>query len=403
MAIFKQSTFSFVLLALISSTAYGNLNYAQCKDEGDTAALVRSGTGSGFDTDMEGSQRTTYGNLCAGTSAFTDNTSGADKDIDSRLNHPFAKFCDLIDRYPSVQNLMLRGHSPHTVFAPTDAAFAKIEGLIDRVDELRLLELHILPQARTTQDLRCGQTYRTLNTQQNRRNNQRSKTRCVSALRSQQLGPGNTINGLRPSIGVPNNIFRKKEFKNQDEFNVYVNDNASADADKELFSENVVSCNGIIHVVDEVLLPGNTNDFRSGYSPYGSTSYYNGEPHTHGYYTGPQMGYYGPVSGYYNGPAVLPAASYYGYKAFKKGKKFKGFKGSKSYSPPRRYYNSGYFRNLEGAEEQAMSDAEFFGTDGLADIEAKIESVKDEFAEKPDENRKRRLEAMLEADGKIKV
>jgi len=408
MAIFNQSTFSLVLLALISSTAYGDISYAQCKD-GNSASDIRSNTGSTFDNDLEGSQRTTYGNLCGGTSAFTDNTSNADKNIDSRIGHPFAKLCDLIDRYPSVQNLMLRGHSPHTVFAPTDAAFAKVEGLIDRVNELRLLELHILPQARTTQDLRCGQTYRTLNTLQDRRNNQRSKTRCVSAMRSQQLGPGNTINGLRPTIGVPSNIFKKVEFSNQDNFALSVSSSASNANDRELFGEDIIACNGVIHVIDEVLLPGNTNDFRS--PPYNTLGLsYTGEPHNHGYYNGAAVGGYyngAAVGGYYNEPVVLPSP-YYGaryYKGFKKGKKDKGFKGAKGYGPPpRRRPNTGYyFRNLQDAEEAPMSDAEFFGTNGLADIEAKIESVKDEFAEKPDETRKRRLEAMLEADGNIKV
>jgi len=429
MAILKKSTFSFVLLALISPSAYGDISFQQCKYGNDnlTPKLVReNGNGSGFDNNRAGSERTTYQNLCAGTGEFTQLvTTSTNEDVDHRNGHQFARFCDLIDRWESVQNLMFRGHSPHTVFAPTDAAFSKVNGLIDRVNELRLLELHILPQARLVQDLRCGQTYRTINTLQDRRNNQRSKTRCVNAARSQQLGPGNTVNGLRPTIGVPNNIFNTDEFSAQDEFVVTVNrDAGSGDNDFRTFSQDVIACNGVIHVVDEVLLPGNINDFSvgplpgsaiaygayGGYGGYGGI-YYADEPHNHNY-----QSYYntaGIVSyGYYNG-----GVSYYyrGGKGFKGGRGRgrgksggRGYKGGKAFYGPRRPrpYNY-YFRNLKGqekgSEEMAMSDAEFFGVDGMADIEAKIESVKDEFSEKPDENRKRRLEAMLEADGSVKV
>lgn len=418
MAILKQSTFSLVLLALISSTAYGSIKFMNCNiDEGDTPEDVRSGKGKDFQNNREGNQRTTYGNLCAYTDGF-DDTQNTSNEIESRVGWPFSRFCDIIDRWENVQNLMFRGSAPHTVFAPTDAAFAKIDGLIDRVNELRLLELHILPQARLTQDLRCGQTYRTINTLQDRRNNQRSKTRCVNAAVSQQLGPGNTINGLRPTIGEPPNVFRRNEFQSQDDFVLSVNSDEQDANDQETFSQNVVSCNGVIHVVDEVLLPGNVNDFSLAgvpvpYNPYNSV-YYNSynEPHSHN-------DYYGGLPAYYNGPTVAYTGytTYYnsGYYRFpKKSKGGKGFKGAKGYGyygarrrrrPPAPGY---YFRNLKAgekadADEKPMSDAEFFGTEGLANIEAKIESVKDELSEKPDENRKRRLEAMLEADGSVKV
>jgi len=419
MAMFKKSTFSLVLLALTASTANGDINFMQCNNDNSqlTADSIRSAAGTGFTTALEGSERTTYSNLCGGTGSFVqDQTSSTNNNIDARVGHPFSKFCDLIDRWDSVQNLLSRGQAPHTVFAPTDAAFSKVEGLITRVNELRLLELHILPQARLAKDLRCGQTYRTLNTLQDRRNNQRSKTRCVSALRSQQLGPGNTINGLRPTMGVPNNIFRVAEFGGQDDFLVSINDNQATAADRETFSQDVVSCNGVIHVVDEVLLPGNANDFTlAGVNPppYGYNQYSAYAPSYQGY-----MGsYYGGGGNYYGGPSqgVVGAVyynsySYYGLKNSKAFKGGKGGKGGKGFRGPRRrpyYYNNPnyYFRNLKGvgSEEKTMSDADFFGVDGLADIEAKIESVKDEFAEKPDENRKRRLEAMLEADGSVKV
>ena len=309
---------------------------------------------------------------------------------------------------------MFRGSSPHTVFAPTDSAFAKVDGMISNVNELRLLELHILPQARLTTDLRCGQTYRTINTLQDLRNNQRSKTRCVNGSRTQQLGPGNTRNGMRPTIGIPNNVFYASEFSGQDFFKLRVDPSGGA-AKTDVFSEDVIACNGVIHVVDEVLLPGNMNDFSgpgyTGYAGYAGYSYYGNVPHSH--YSGYMGSYYNNIpqygSPYYYGPPGPPRR---GYKAGKVGKVGKGFKGGKAYyygppPPPLGAYYNPYYRHLKGQEDEAaekpMSDAEFFGVDGLANIEAKIESVKDEFSEKPDENRKRRLEAMLEPDGSVKV
>jgi hypothetical protein len=238
----------------------------------------------------------------------------------------------------------------------------------------------------------------------------------VNARSSQQLGPGNTINGLRPSIGEPPNVFRKSEFGSQDEFVVTVNKNQGNVQDQETFSQDVVACNGVIHVVDEVLLPGNINDFQGAgsvaygpaYGPSYGGNYYNGEPHSHnaGYYGGPA--YYNTAGIYYS--------YYYGSKGSKgrNGGRGRGGKGNKGYGGYRRRRPSGYYTsygyygrklnaNENNPDEKLMSDAEFFGTDGLANIEAKIESVKDEFAEKSDENRKRRLEAMLEPDGSVKV
>jgi len=410
--------FSLVLAALLAASVTGqtNLQFDNCElsasDESDRKE------GSGFGTDREGSQRRTYGNLCAGTKA--DGTSGSSDDVGSRIGHPFNKFCNLIDRYPNVQALMATGNSPHTIFAPTDAAFAKVDGLLNRVDEQRLLELHILPQARLTRDLRCGQTYRTINTQQDRRNNQRSKTRCVSADRSQQIGPGNTVNGLKPTIGQPPNIFTRKEFEGQTFFDLIFNDGASSD-EQETFSQDVISCNGVIHVVDEILLPGGPQAFAGGAPPYygpvvpgsyygGINAYNGGIVHSHGP-GGGQGGYYGGyygagAGGYYYGPRPPPRPSY--YRGFKGGK---GGKGSKGYNygrlpPPRpvpfNYYNG--FRKLTSQDkadsepdEKFMTDAEFFGVGAHGLNNPKAENKEDT----PD--RKRRLEALLEPDGTIEV
>jgi uncharacterized surface protein with fasciclin (FAS1) repeats len=422
MAIINRSSFTLVLTALLSSAVNGqsNINYAQCLSTSDTR--VRQNTG--FDDDIEGNERRTYGNLCSGSLAF--GSTATETPIPSRNGDPFRRFCDLIDRYPNVQNLMATGNSPHTVFAPTDAAFAKIDGLLGRVDEQRLLELHILPQARYTRDLRCGQTYRTINTQQDRRNTQRSKTQCVTADKTQQIGPGNTVNGLNPTIGNPNNIFPRESFQNQDFFDVtYIGTDVADDLEDDFFAQDVTSCNGVIHVVDEILLPGGDvlrpYNYGAAYgpptygapynapynAPYGAVpSSYGSYNSYYGYYGGPNPAY-GPGYGvrrpsYYGN---LRYNNYYGKanKYAKKGfKGGKGAKGAKGYGPLVRPpqvsipYNNYYFRKLTGEEsnENTLSDAEFFGTEGLAGVET---------SEKNEGNRKRRLEALLEPDGNIEV
>lgn len=352
----------------------------------------------------------TDGNLCTGTQEAV-NTGTNDIDIDSRIEHPFRRLCDIIDNNPNVLALMSTGNSPHTIFAPTDAAFAKVDGLIGRVSEQRLLELHILPQARLTRDLRCGQTYRTINTNQSRRDNQRSKTRCISAARSQQLGPGNVVNGLKPTIGVPQDVFRVDAFESQNQFLVNVNfqenDNSN---NRETFSQDVISCNGVIHVVDEVLLPGNVNAFRTHpVSSHGIPTYQGSHAHVHA--TVADIGSLGYYGGYYNGGYGGVYVSYggYGYGGHLQGhgRGFKGGKGGKGFKGRRRrhsrgygygyggYMEPGFFRKLGEQEAaldgKAMSDAEFFGTNGLVENESGLS----------EEDRKRRLEALLEPDGKI--
>lgn len=405
MAIIKRSSFTLVLSALLSVSVYGqsSINFGDCFEDQDTV-----GTTGSSGTDNAGSRRRTYGNLCTGNPdcGGTDNVPCAGgNDLASRNGHPFQILCSLIDVNPNILDLMSFGNSPHTIFAPTDAAFSKVDGLLARVDKNRVLELHILPQARLTRDLRCGQTYRTLNTQQSRRANQRSKTRCVSAGRSQQIGPGNVVNGLKPTIGVPGNIFNTKQFPNNDQFVVNINSNGSTN-EKDNFSQNVISCNGIIHVVDEVLLPGGDNAFNRGGLDYGNS---NGARDYNGNYYGPRVPDYGGVYyrgvpdyyGYY-GPDYYGQARRAGARAGARvgGKGGKGQKGQKNRSA-RQVRNPQGFRNLHSdadALEMPMSDAEFFGTNGLVEKEANIDG---KSSEEDLSNRKRRLEAMLEPDGNI--
>jgi len=425
MAIIKRCSFGLVLSALLfPSVIYGqnNLDFDNCAFQTDFREKENGdgdNSNSNLDTNRGGSQRRTYGNLCTGSCPMSqgNNCDNAGEDIfkiQSRINDPFRKFCDLIDRFPNVKSVLATGNSPHTIFAPTDAAMSKVDGLIDRIDDQSLLELHILPEARTTADLRCGQTYRTLNVRMAARDQQRSMSRCISAFRTQQLGAGNLVANNRPTIGVPTNIFNAKEFESQRTFiltnNKFNNNDDNNDKTQETISQDVISCNGVIHVVDDVLLPGNSGLLRGPGSSTGGGGF-NG-----GYYGG--KGGKGGYGGYGNrrgngGNYIYGGVSYtspyrgggYGRKGGKgygaKGGKGYGAKGGKGYRGG--YggrYRGGFFRKLdsetenEDANQPFLTDAEFFGTNELVENEA------DEKAEDL-ENRKRRLEALLEPDGNI--
>jgi len=431
MAILRRYTFALVFAALLAPSANAQVrNFAECKCTNEDIRI--NPDCDSFTANQEGSQRRTFGNLCTGTRTERErqqNSPTTDTDIDSRNDHQFRIFCDLISDNPRVLQMMAKGQDDHTVFAPTDAAFLAIPGVIGLLGAggtARLLELHILPQALLTDDLRCGQLRRTiddgvLNAVASPRNRQRSRTRCITANRIAQLGPGNQITKTNPTIGRPRFVFKRDEFQFQRDFsNVAQQGNNDANnIDNDYISQDIIACNGVIHVVDQVLIPGNQWNGRNG-GGYGTKGGYGygtkgGGYGTKGGYNGSGYnGYYGTKSGNRNG---------YGnnYRRGNKGGKFgkggKGGKGGKAYG----YYgigtngnynnggiagygnggNNGYgyggFRNLEIDEmedESFMNDAEFFGTQSLQEPSA-------ENSEADNANRKRRLEALLGPDGNI--
>ena len=74
------------------------------------------------------------GNLCVSTVTAQQlghtGSSNKDKDIDSHNGHRLQTFCDFITDNPRVLALMAEGTDYHTVFAPTDAAFRAIPGVL---------------------------------------------------------------------------------------------------------------------------------------------------------------------------------------------------------------------------------------------------------------------------------
>merc|ERR1719157_276172 len=261
---------------------------------------------------------------------------------------------------------------------PTDTAFDQVQGIVGQVDEQKLLEIHILPEPRLTFDLRCGQTYRTINTSNNRKNRQRVKVRCLTASTAEVLGPGNYKVGKRPVIGSPERVFNGWEFSGQNSFtnlNVQAfsgsnnNNNAGLSASEDNngettfgFSENVISCNGVIQVVNHVILPGNTNTnvyqgyygapntqsmFRSGGSrkPRGRVGYYGPVGKGMGKGIGKGMG----KGGIARGKGTVIAYGYYGgkgkkgHKGHKGHKGYYGHKGKKSHKGSKGHYYGGYY------------------------------------------------------------
>jgi uncharacterized surface protein with fasciclin (FAS1) repeats len=191
----------------------------------------------------------------------------------------------------------------HTIFAPTDAAFAKIQGVVDGVLELEdtnsvafnnivanWLQLHILPDTYLLSDFNCDETYSTLNLADNVRGAQKQKTKCRGqANYFAQIGGGNVGTADQPTVGLPSGVFPTENFGNA-EGNTFV----TVTTDGDSISSNVIGCNGVIHVVDSVLQPGGMNTY------YGYYEYY----------------YYG--------------YEYYGTKGAKTGKKGKYGKGDKA-------------------------------------------------------------------------
>jgi len=169
----------------------------------------------------------------------------------------------------------LQGASPLTVFAPTDAAFAKNPTLITEIDTLKttnlfkyqelvlkILQLHILSGTYTLEDLECDGVYDTVNLATTRPDlAQKSKTKCRSSVsKAAQIGGGNIGATSQPMIGSPDGVFTAAEFPSALGLDVTVQGFSRPTTVGGTFSANALACNGVIHVVDDVLLPGDLDE-----------------------------------------------------------------------------------------------------------------------------------------------
>lgn len=190
----------------------------------------------------------------------------------------FTQLCQLLDSGPWVtsdsETIDLLAHigtgaNQHTFIAPTDAAFANIQSTVDSVLALQStdvlafnnivsswLQLHILPATYLIEDFVCDDTIDTLNLGSSRMADQRQLTRCrEEAFTFDQIGAGNVGDSSQPTIGSPTGVFNLADFA--------TNAFTKVTTDLTTTSSNIIGCNGVIHVVDEVLQPG-SNGFYYG-------------------------------------------------------------------------------------------------------------------------------------------
>lgn len=187
----------------------------------------------------------------------------------------FSKTCALIDAGPftvskgpeiDLDSILALGVDRHTIFAPTDAAWDNIGPIYSTIMAMQLtdkvmfdnmvsqiLQLHILPGTYLLDDLICDCVYEAYNLSGLSENTQYSKTKCRGAVSTPyQIGGGNTMSDVQPAIGSPISTFSASEFT----FQATGSNFAYPRTITGQFASNVVGCNGVIHVVDNVLLPG---------------------------------------------------------------------------------------------------------------------------------------------------
>jgi len=221
----------------------------------------------------------------------------------------FSTLCTLLNQTSEVKNLLNNTSSRLTFFAPANAAFVGVNTASFTPAQIRaILQTHILPNPKLTTDLPCGECQCTMEgagiTNLCRT---RTRTVCTTAGSAFQVGGGNTgPGGVQefPRIGQP--LDASTAFENQvntgDTNKPWGagNDNIILSNNQGYFSENAVACNGIIHAVNKIIMPGvGGNQQCGGYGGKGSKGGKGG-----GYYLGGKgSGYYfgGKGSGYYGG------------------------------------------------------------------------------------------------------
>ena len=114
------------------------------------------------------------------------------------------------------------GTDPYTLFAPSDESFAGISKLLESLDEddiYRVFLFHATPGVLTSDDLRCRTLLEMVE-------GGLSRTIC-SGEQFIQKGGGNRKNNLLPVVT----------------------------------ETDIVACNGVVHVVSEVMLPNFIDEF----------------------------------------------------------------------------------------------------------------------------------------------
>uniref|UniRef100_A0A7S4EFK9 FAS1 domain-containing protein n=1 Tax=Pseudo-nitzschia australis TaxID=44445 RepID=A0A7S4EFK9_9STRA len=212
-----------------------------------------------------GNKLTTYQILCDQTLDVATNTTTSLAYPVSKKGTAYNTLCSLIGASPAIATY-LQSTARHTIFAPTDAAFAKDPLLAQFLlnpaatnssTELigamiqSLMEVHILEGTYLVSDLVCDAVYETLNLYSMEASQQFSKTKCRGLVsKPKQIGGGNTMESEQPTIGVPVDLFSTTEFTSQPTGTLF----SRTQTTDGYFSSNVVGCNGVIHAVDNILI-----------------------------------------------------------------------------------------------------------------------------------------------------
>jgi transforming growth factor-beta-induced protein len=128
----------------------------------------------------------------------------------------FSTLCSLLTDYDLALTLS-RGN--WTVFAPTNAAFEELEEILATLEEetfINVLLYHTVPnKVLLSDDLNCGELLEMANGKDTR-------TKCDDGKVTYQVGSGNPD-----------------------------------DSEPAFVEVDIVACNGVIHILDKVMLPGN--------------------------------------------------------------------------------------------------------------------------------------------------
>lgn len=339
--------------------------------------------------------QTIYSILCEARQTVTTTVPTA-----GTVNPNFTLLCGLLipgGGYDGVRNILnnpaLKGI---TFFAPDNTAIAAATAageLAGGVFELtRILETHILPTAFVTENLKCDQCECTFEGGGLCRT--RTRTKCPTASRIFQVGAGNfgpVLTG--PEIGKP--LSSTALFQNEDDFVATGNLRYWGDANSNFilsnsdfrFSENAVACNGVIHGVNKVILPGN------GFNQQCGTGGKGGKGGKGGYYGGVYYGGKGGKGGYYFG---------YGGKGGGKGTKG-GFFGCDP---------SPFCMGITCCRRLELDLEETFFEEGDEDEDEVVEEVDSSGSQQDDERsntsaeersqrRRRQLESLINSNGEI--
>jgi len=331
----------------------------------------------------------------------------------------FSTLCTLLNQTSEVKNLLNNTSSRLTFFAPANAAFVGVNTASFTPAQIKaILQTHILPNPKLTTDLPCGECQCTMEGGGLCRT--RTRTVCTTAGSAYQVGGGNTgPGGVQefPRIGQPLDATTAFSLENTGDTNKpwgAGNDNIILGNNQGYFSENAVACNGIIHAVNKIIMPGvgGNNQQCGGYGGKGSKGGKGG-----GYYLGGKgSGYYfgGKGSGYYGGVEeviVVNNGNGGGFVEFvgfgRYGGKGYGGKGRKGYYGRRRQLDreDTFFDDededevvIEGKEEEESSVVP--PQDHYTGSSSSSSSSTSTFQERS-QRRKRFLESLITPNGEI--